>query len=548
MKEMLHKINGRWILDLVVVISVWYLLFWLDTLLIKVMRFPSDVKEFVYLFAHPILYALPFAGLTVFLGRYRWFLLPVYVYLLVIEVLETYLLHAFGSVFTGDLLLIALNSSKEEVLSVARVILSFEMVATALSIVALGLMLGRVAFRGSCRFRRMTRVGLLSLFCLPLALNVVRLHLQDKKQTLPISFDVVVDTFSTYRANAEYWEACRNPAPFGDVSVSFPHKGAAPLGVIVIGESLTRNDMSLYGYGRETTPRMCDMGDELYVFTDLLASWSHTVECLHYLLTEKELHAKHGTLCTFPEVCRRAGYHCVLLSNQGHWGRYDTLDTALFSACAEKTWLREERACRHLYDIDMVEMLASTVRDAPKGPVMVFVHTRGSHYPFVCPASHEKFPPDLTDDSNRTLNAAERKTVNAYDNTVCHADATFEGLVRLVRETRRPSFVVYVSDHGETPRANNRWRVETDRDLWEIPLVIWISKEYAQAYPEMAARLRASVSKRLQEDQLFLGFLSLAQVVGYSRYETTRDFLSPDFRPRERRMIRNGKVAYEKDN
>nr|WP_267879224.1 sulfatase-like hydrolase/transferase [Methylobacillus glycogenes] len=50
--------------------------------------------------------------------------------------------------------------------------------------------------------------------------------------------------------------------------------------VLVIGESTNRQRMSLYGYARETTPRLDAMQDELSVFKNVVASRPYTIESL----------------------------------------------------------------------------------------------------------------------------------------------------------------------------------------------------------------------------------------------------------------------------
>lgn len=524
---------------------VWYLLFGIDVYLCKQMQAPTSVKELAFQVGQPLLYAVPLGGLTVLLGRFRWLLVPVFTYLFAIESIEFFLFRTFRTPFTGDLLLIVLNSSKSEILSVAGAFLSVRSVGVALGVVLLGVALGWIAFRDR-RPVCAVRPWALLLLCLPLVLRLSVTAAMGRKILLPLAADVIVDTVASYEASVEYWNACRNPAPFGDVSIC-RRDGAAPIGVIVIGESATRNNLQLYGYGRETTPRLCALADELFVFDDLVASWSHTLESLHHLLTEKDLTDGKETLCTFPQVCGRAGYRCLLLSNQDHWGRYDTLNAALFSSCDEATWLGDLKSERKLYDLDMVGMLEAAVRRAGEAPVLSFVHLYGCHFPYAgYPESFRKFPTGLTDACNRHLDADGRAMYNGYDNAILQSDAVVGDIIELVRQQHRPAFVVFVSDHGETPRADDM-RVETDRDLWEIPLVIWLSEEYRRDYPETVARVRASLSKRLQADQLFVGLLSLAQIGGYARYAAERDFLAPEFRPRERRLVQMGKVVYEKD-
>ena len=102
-----------------------------------------------------------------------------------------------------------------------------------------------------------------------------------------------------------------------------------------------------------------------------------------------------------------------------------------------------------------------------------------------------------------------------------------------------------ISDHGESPRKEGM-RITTDLDVWEIPMVVWVSDEYKKEFPEVARHLQESVDKKMQQDQLFVGMLSLSRISGYLRYDEHRDFLSPNFTPRTHRYVCNGTAVYEK--
>ena len=50
--------------------------------------------------------------------------------------------------------------------------------------------------------------------------------------------------------------------------------------VFIVGESANRNHLSLYGYKRNTTPKLEAMRDELVVFEDVISPDTHTIPSL----------------------------------------------------------------------------------------------------------------------------------------------------------------------------------------------------------------------------------------------------------------------------
>jgi glucan phosphoethanolaminetransferase (alkaline phosphatase superfamily) len=103
--------------------------------------------------------------------------------------------------------------------------------------------------------------------------------------------------------------------------------------------------------------------------------------------------------------------------------------------------------------------------------------------------------------------------------------------------------MVYLSDHGESPDSKT-WRTATDPDVWEVPMVIWLSDEYRLRFPETAAAVAAAVGKPLQSDQLLTGFLHLTGVRGCG-VGTSDDFLDASFVPRAVRMVEDGRKTYD---
>ena len=318
-------------------------------------------------------------------------------------------------------------------------------------------------------------------------------------------------------------------------AVTGPKKADDVLGVFVIGESMTRNHMSLYGYGRETTPRLDAMSDRLFVFRDLVAPWSRTTKVLRLLLTEAKVDSSSDVKYTLPAICSRGGYSCALYSNQDHWGEDDGVDTLLFMDCARKVWLGDAMARPGRYDDKLLPYARSEMTQP--GNRAVFLHLMGSHID-----TADRYPPGMAV-FGRGQEADEISKLDHYDNSVAFTDHLLGELIESLSYCRRPAFLIYISDHGETPDSPD-WRDMTDIDLWEIPMFVWVSPEYAERYPDTVKAVREALDRPLQSDQLLHGIVDLFQIEPLPGWTPDEDFLSSEFRPREVRRKSNGRPIY----
>lgn len=159
---------------------------------------------------------------------------------------------------------------------------------------------------------------------------------------------------------------------------------------------------------------------------------------------------------------------------------------------------------------------------------VITVNGRGSHFPFDKVAPRLPGAPD-----------------DAYDSTIYYLDRFLSEIVDMLRETHRPAFLIYVSDHGESPDATI-WRCLSDTATWELPFFVWVSDEYKAAFPDLVEAMRGAREKPLQSDQLFFGLARIMGILSPPGYEAEKDFLSPSFVPRKERPVQYGKTSYEK--
>lgn len=325
-----------------------------------------------------------------------------------------------------------------------------------------------------------------------------------------------------------------------------------PIGIIVIGESATRNHWSLYGYSRETTPNMSCLHKtgNIYVFSDLLASREGTQPAIRNLFTLATVENPNDGKMTLPWALAQAGCRTKLISAQSNWDSCGaSLIALVFSSCHEKIYLND-LIKKQYYDEALLPYVYDHLAHLSgcRGSIL-FVHMNGSHFSWDkdCPPNKKKFAESLVDKETEKLNELARTYVNQYDNSIHYTDSILAKLIDKLQGLHRPTFLLYVSDHGETPNRG-AMRVFEDNNLWEIPMIVWLSPEYKRAFPETVRQLNKAQSLPLQSDQLFYGMLELAQV----REDPSQDmqagsFLSPTFKVKPKRMICAGKQVYTRN-
>lgn len=323
-----------------------------------------------------------------------------------------------------------------------------------------------------------------------------------------------------------------------------------PDGVFVLGESSTRNSWHLYGYPRQTTPRMdalCANGEAIK-FDDVVGTQPATVEALSLLLTDVSFEDKIHGHWTLAEVYRRAGYRCILISNQYSWSDKSSILCRIFNGCEKRTSPRIEFG-KDGYDEKLATILESELENCDNRPTIAFIHLAGIHYPVKPESVHPKedayFNDNIDQAFMRQFSPKQRDRLNRYDNGILYEDKVLGMIVEILRKRSRPSFMFFISDHGESPRSAT-WRSYIDDDVYEIPALVWMSPSYRTKFSSMAKRVERAHSLKLQPDQMTYGLLELG-FINLPALPENASFLDDGFRGRNPRLVDKGRRIYSKD-
>ncbi len=275
--------------------------------------------------------------------------------------------------------------------------------------------------------------------------------------------------------------------------------------VLVIGESSRRDHWSLYGYERDTTPGLRQLSG-VVPFENVVTQAALTQVAVPLILTRgivsEPERAKRERSVT--SALSEAGFSTYWLSTQHR----DPFTGAInrYSAEAETQRYYERR-----YDGVLADAMRDIVlEDASERPKQfVVLHTMGNHYTFTSryPREFARYP-----DDDPALTSRERM-INAYDNTVLYMDHVLTEIIETLQARGGLSAVMYVSDHGENLRDDERdlfgHLVLTQYDL-SVPMFVWTSTAYAARYPERVAAARANAERPVNTRSMFYSLLDLA--------------------------------------
>ena len=88
-----------------------------------------------------------------------------------------------------------------------------------------------------------------------------------------------------------------------------------------------------------------------------------------------------------------------------------------------------------------------------------------------------------------------------YVDEIDAGDLVKKSIDEMLKSLDRPCFLVYLSDHGETP-SSPHWRDASSPDLLAVPFIVWFSKEYRARYPEIVAAVSALADEPHGLDQM----------------------------------------------
>lgn len=301
--------------------------------------------------------------------------------------------------------------------------------------------------------------------------------------------------------------------------------------VFVVGESLFKGHMSLYGYPRKTNPLLeafAQADSNFLIFDNTWANFVSTMESMSMVLTEADQYHAKNYIESYSvlDVIKQAGIHTSWITNQRLNGKSDNIVAVLATDADDIIALNTNRGTANVenyYDSIVVKPTREAIE---KKNGFVVTHLLGNHFGYSnrYPKWYNKYKDDLPmgifGDKNTEYDAGH---LNHYDNSVLYNDSIVETILQKLKEKNQPSIFIYMADHGEEVFNKNQHNSSVySPEMVSIPFVVWMSPEYVGRYPERAGVLKENRSRMFTNDLMFhtiLGFMPVTTDL----YDSTLD-------------------------
>lgn len=311
--------------------------------------------------------------------------------------------------------------------------------------------------------------------------------------------------------------------------------------VVVIGESASREHLSLYGYPLPTTPRLDTISEGLFRFDDAVASSTSTAQNMPRLISFMTDEPGGKEWYNYPsllQVFHRLGYKTYWLSNQEYSGEWSNLSSILSSDADVVKYVgsidsEDHYLVRHDDALLPEWKKALASKDSLQ---LTFLHLMGSHFQY----SH-RFPDEqrqfyyadiMEKTPKKWLNKKKAAIVADYDNSILFTDSIINMILEDIRDSNMPSVLIYVSDHGENVYDDRDYRGRDPKFVY-VPFVIYANEAYRRNNPVIIPDLKSSQSNPFSTSELPQILMHLSGS-NYYFYDPARDPVSPQFYPRKR--------------
>lgn len=358
---------------------------------------------------------------------------------------------------------------------------------------------------------------------------------------------LIVSGISFYKEIKAFREIDSASQTLRNVEVQAPNISANQTLIFIIGESVNRNHMSLYGYPRPTTPKLQSLPD-IVVYDSVVSAYSNTISSILSSFSQANLENKmdYSKSIDIFDVYQNAGFKTYWISNQYPIGIWDNMVTAFAQKANTKRFINIsgnssfESTYKSPYDEELFPHLVKSLNE-PNHKKLIMIHLMGSHstYSRRYPREFSKFQ-DSRDERS--------EIVSEYDNSILYSDFVVDSMLKIIRhfseEKKAACVTIYFSDHGEnvydgSNYAGHDFSENLSRHHVEIPFMIWLSPKYTEIFREKSEKIRLNIHKAFITDDLFHASLDLFDLKT-PVFEKSRSVFNEYFNENRKRILVNG--------
>lgn len=227
--------------------------------------------------------------------------------------------------------------------------------------------------------------------------------------------------------------------------------------ILVIGESARRQNLSLYGYPKETTPYTEKEKDQLLIYKKAVSPAGITNLSVPLVLSSI-------TAEEFKTKPTRMADNLIALGNQADYNTYWVSIQGGASGITSMAKMAKESIWLDGFDEEVLPVVREILDES--GNKLIVIHLIGSH-----PNPCDRVPKELLASS----------ALDCYDTSIKYTDSILGNLYNLTRN--KNTVLLYFSDHGLKISGSNLLHTDS-KESTQVPFFIWHSDDVAEPYKE----------------------------------------------------------------
>lgn len=286
--------------------------------------------------------------------------------------------------------------------------------------------------------------------------------------------------------------------------------------VLIVGETARAKNFSLYGYEKETNPRLSS-NNEIVVFKDVMSCGTATAVSLPCMFSDLDRESFDVVDAQYRQnlldIAKAAGYDVIWKDNDDGCKRVCDRVGMIDAKEGNKQPYCFGDYCQDEVLLDGLEERLSNIHK----DTLIVLHTMGSHGPTYYkryPDRFKKFVPAC--DTANLQDCTKEQIVNSYNNTIVYTDYIIASVIDILKgHGELQSGMLYVSDHGESLGENNLYlhglpyRIAPEEQK-KVPMILWMSGGLEQNLGVDKACLRQKAeSESFSHDNYFHTVLKL---------------------------------------
>lgn len=512
-----------------------------------------------YFMAFCLIYALPFTLIK------RAFVVLVSLVSIVLLIVNLFLALYFDTTLNDYLVSVILQSDPNEAQEFLSTYVNVKFilcVLLCLGVLFLSYRYGDFAFNALLKTKRALRIFWAVFIALLIAL--IFIHIFKLRPHYQRSSDVIYNVASSTKSSLQSILAAMKE--YEQISANFeqyiqninyskvPKEEQIQNIVLIIGESVQRNLMQIYGYYLPNTPNLSKLHKEksenVLIFNDVIASQATTYESLSQVLSfanQDDISRPWYEYLNIIDAMKLGGYKSINISNQERFSIFSKASTTIFNRCDETHWTSLSSSFGESKPDEKILPILDKVKQNNNQALFLSIHLMGNHATY-----YTRYPQNFAHFSSKDVKSTNGKKIIAeYSNALLYTDFVLDEIIK--RFENEDSIIIYISDHGDdvydfsSTELNLHSDSKINRFMLEIPFIVIVSDEFKAKHPEIYAKIKSATNKPFMIDDLSHAIIDIAGFT-IQGFDTSRSLFNTNFNAHRKRMV--GKKAqkdYDKE-